>query len=69
MDNLRRMVLCKRSRNEKNRIAWKTKGEARDEGGRGGGGSGKERANRQRGSMSIDYPVDRIDRVDPVGET
>lgn len=66
MDNLRRMVLCKRSRNEKNRIAWKTKGEARDE---GGGRGGKERANRQRGSMSIDYPVDRIDRVDPVGET
>lgn len=32
-------------------------------------GGGKKRANRQRGSMSIDYPVDRIDRADPVGET
>lgn len=38
MDNLRRTVLCKRSRKEKNRITRKTKGRAEDKGGREGEG-------------------------------
>lgn len=60
MDNLRRTVLCKRSRNEKNRIVRKTKGKAK---GREKEGRPTDHAAQCRSTIRWIEQIERIPRV------